>query len=595
MTAVLTAGLWAGFAAGTRDDFMVTPQRRISYREAGQGIRRWLAAFDAAGVRAGDRVVIRTDRDEVAAIGFIAALVDGVVPVLLEGGCPDPRLAAIVAAVDPALVLSDSPLPDLRPGIAALRLAQDAAARGLAIFGRGAAEAAFGIAAPPAAREPRLPAEDGLAYLLFTSGTTSAPSGVEIRRSNLAANLATLTRLFDYGARSRVFNDMILAHADGMIQGPVLAAWARAAVLRAGGFDLKRIEDWLAAVRQFGATHVLTVPTVWSLIDSYAAHDDYFDAPECRVLMTVAAKMPEPLWRRIETRFSRPLVNHYGLTETVASALYAGQGPELGAAFSIGRPVDCAARVAGDGEEGELQLRGDNIFAGYWRNPERTAESFTPDGWFRTGDIVRLRPDGSYDILGRLKTVIMSGGVLIRPDEIDEAMQRHPAVIESATIGVPDEVFGEIGVTCVALNADVGETALTEHLRGQVEPRKVSKRILVLPQIPRGPSGKARLDALRDEVAARIRGGDDAAAAAAPGAAPEVATLVLDLAAEVFRVPRDSLSPRSTPEDVKAWDSFTHLNLLLAVETRFGLRIPAARVSTMRSLGDLVRAVEALS
>lgn len=590
MTETLTDRLWAGFAAGAGSDFLLTPERRITYREAGMGIGRWLAVFDKAGLVEGDRVVIRTDRDDVAAVAFLAALLDGVVPVLLEGTCPDTRLSGIVASVEPGLVLSDAALPDLPATARAEPLVPDTRAQRLSLFGRSGVDAAFGLALPPAGRAPRLPMADGLAYLLFTSGTTSAPSGVEITRGNLAANLSTLTRLFYYGPRSRIYNDMILAHADGMIQGPVLAAWCRGAVIRSGGFDLTGIEDWLGRVRRLRATHVLAVPTVWSMIDSYASHDDYFDSPECEVLMTVAAKMPDALWERIERRFSRPLVNHYGLTETVASALYAGTGPELGATGSLGRPVDCEARIADGAEEGELQLRGTNVFPGYWRNPERTQGSFTPDGWFRTGDLVRRRADGSYDILGRLKSVIMSGGILIRPDEIDEAMQRHPAVLESATIGIEDEIFGEIGITGVVLKDAVPETDLTKHLRRFVEPRKVSKRILTLPEIPRGLSGKVRMNDLRAAVDARLKAEGDTASPVA-----DVSAEVLNIAADVFRVPVGELSRSTVPGVLSAWDSFTHLNLILAVETRMKMRLPAGRVSAVRSLGDLIQAVEDFS
>lgn len=581
MTRPLCDILWQNLSTGGNRDFIVGPDGSLSYREAATQVQHWLARFDAAGLAPEDRVVIRTDNDAAAALGFLAALLDGVVPVMLEGSCPDARLRAIVSMVDPKLVLSDSAPPDFGPAVRSQVLAPPAKPTGLArLFAKPAPK-------PAPLRAPRLPQTDGLAYLLFTSGTTAAPSGVMISRENLAANLATLTRLFHYDSASRIFNDMILAHADGMIQGPVLAAYSGAAVLRAGGFDVNRIEDWLQAVRHLRASHVITVPTVWSLIDRFAAHDDYFDAPECRVLMTVAAKMPLPLWQRIETRFARPLVNHYGLTETVASALYAGNLPGLGAHGSIGRPIDCEAQIAGGGDEGELLLRGANIFTGYWRNPARTAASFTPDGWFRSGDLARRLSDGSYEVIGRLKSVVVTGGVLIHPDEIDDALLRHPAVLESVTIALPDEVFGEIAVSCVVLAAPCDATTLTEHLRHYVEPRKVSKHILPLPAIPRGLSGKAQLDQLRSQAAAALQ--------IMPPQAPktDTAQAVLAIAAKVFRVKPETLSLATTPRDQAAWDSFTQLNLVLAVEDHFGCTLPASQVSGLRSLGDFLRAIDA--
>lgn len=586
----LSERLWTALRDTPTRKFLTGQSAAVSYAELRDGIARWIGAFDAAGLVPGDRVVIRTDRDDVAATAFLAGLVDGIVPVLMEGRCPDTRLNGIVAAVDPGLVLSDLPLPPLPEGIVGLPLEPPATAK--RFFGRRTA-LNFGIALAPVARQPRLPGDGDhgkLAYLLFTSGTTAAPSGVRISRANLAANLDTLTRLFGFDTDSRIFNDMVLAHADGMIQGPVLAAWTGSTVIRVGGFKVQQIEEWLTAIRQNRATHVLTVPTVWAMIDAYAAHDDYFDAPECRVLMTVAAKIPSDLWDRIEARFKRPLVSHYGLTETVASALYAGDWPGLGKRHTLGVPLDCKARIADGAAEGELQLCGANICDGYWNNSDRTAASFTPDGWFRTGDLVQWRDDGSYDILGRLKSVIMSGGVLIRPDEIDEAMLRHPAVIESVTLPISDAMFGEVGVTAVVLRDPISETALADHLRLHVESRKVSRRIVTLAAIPRGPSGKAEGNALRTILTARLAEAQENS----DGTDDNNALLeVLAIAARVFRVAPDSLHARSTADDVAAWDSFTHLNLVLSVEQHFNCRITAREVSTMRDLGDFARVVGA--
>jgi len=206
-----------------------------------------------------------------------------------------------------------------------------------------------------------------------------------ITRGNLFANIRTIARVLGVDASSRLFNDMLLAHADGLVQGPLMALATGAALIRAGDFSVPGMEDWLNVVRREGATHFTSVPTVWTLIDRYARHDDYFAAPEVRILSSVAAALDPALWARLEARFGRRLVNQYGLTETVTSALYAGPHEEAGAFGTIGRPVDCEARieaVEGGTSVGELQLRGANVFPGYWRNAERHA-----------GDVHRRRLD----------------------------------------------------------------------------------------------------------------------------------------------------------------------------------------------------------
>lgn len=589
MTDLTLKSLWDGAIARGKADYLVLPDSGLSYAGLVQAVRRWLAQFDAAGLAPGDRLVIRTENEQALVTGIVAALLDGIVPVPLNADARDVRLLALAGTVEAKAIVCDR---GRRPEKAASDLAAielDGPTRAKGLFGR--ADALAGLAAAPSARAPRLPDDrDGLAYLLFTSGTTASPSGVMITRGNLMANLATLSRLFGYNENARIFNDMVIAHGDGLVQGPLLALANRCALIRSGGFQLGTLEQWLDRVRRERATHVIAPPTVWAMIDAYAAHDDYFDSPECRALMSVAAKLPDGLWQKLEARFARPVFNQYGLTETVASALYAGAAPEMGGAGTIGRPVDCEARVdPAAGMEGELHLRGDNIFPGYWRNPERTAATFTDDGWLKTGDLARRRSDGDYEILGRIKSVIKMGGLLIRPDEIDEAMLRHPAVRESVTIGFEDELFGEVPVTGVVCSAPADPLALTAHLRGQLEPQKVPKRIVLLERIPRGDAGKPQLAALRPllapaENAAPVRGPSNGA----------VADEVRIVAADIFRVAPGALSNSTGPGDLPGWDSFSQLNFVLAIEQRFAIAIPASRVAAIRTIGDMVRAVEEL-
>jgi len=395
--------------------------------------------------------------------------------------------------------------------------------------------------------------------------------------------------VFGHDTSSRLFNDMSLAHADGLVQGPLLAVANGCALIRSGGFQLSGMEAWLGRVRSTRATHVITVPTIWAMIDAYARHDDYFDAPECRALLSVAARLPDALWRTLENRFQRPVFNQYGLTETVTSALYAGPRPEMGAFATAGRPIDCQARIdPAAADEGELQLRGDNVFAGYWNDAERSAASFT-DGWFKTGDMARRQEDGSYLVLGRLKSAIMSGGLLIRPDEIDEAMLLHPLVAESATNGRADAMFGEVPMTAIVRRGAVDENALTAHARAHLEPHKIPRRFLIVDAIPRGDAGKANLAAVRIMIAAAL-----ARPAVPASAGGDIQEAVLAAAAGVFRVDAASLSRRRGQDDVAGWDSFSQLTLLLAVEEALDVRIPASRVAAIETLGDIVRTVEGL-
>lgn len=587
---------WSDLSSG-RPDFLVAGERRLPRGDLAGVVRHFCGAFDTAGLSPGSRIAIVV-ADEMAAIAaFVAALFDGLVPVMLTCDAPPERLTAIMRFLAPdGIVVSQSRQHEAWAGLAQVRFvhAGHEARRGWFARRPGAAESllqAFSL--PHTPREPRLPADpEGLAYILFTSGTTSSPSGVMIRRRNLFANLQTISRVLDVKEGSRVFNDMVLAHGDGLVQGPLLALASNATLIRAGGFAVERLEQWLETVRREGATHLITVPTIWALIDRYAQYDDYFAVPGFRAVSSVAAPLPPALWQRIETRFGQPLTNQYGLTETVASALYAGPHPDAGARDSVGRPIDCEIRiVAVDGEQdgGELQIRGSNIFAGYWQDEDRSRAAFTADGWFRTGDLARQDGAGNVHIIGRIKTIMKSGGLLIRPEEVDEGLQRHPAVISSITLAMPDEVFGEIAVSVVEVaQAQMDELALVTHARTVLEPLKVPKRIFTVDRIPRGDAGKPSLDKVREMVTSRLT-----ARGPGHGETDTVELAVLETAAQVFRVDPESLTLRSTPATVPGWDSFQQLAFQLALERRFAIRMPISRAASIRSLAAAVEAVKA--
>jgi acyl-coenzyme A synthetase/AMP-(fatty) acid ligase/acyl carrier protein len=587
---------WHALASGPRD-FLVTPAGTVSRKDFAQAVCRLAGAFKNVGIEHGDRVLIVCNDEPAAISTFCACLFDGLVPVMLTPDTPAARVLAVAQSIAPkAHVISQTRDGEQWTQTAGHRFIYAAAAPTRRWFTKETSfteRLASGFALTALSSEPRLPTDpEGLAYILFTSGTTGNPSGVMIRRRNLEANVATIARILEVGAGSRVFNDMVLAHADGLVQGPMLALGANSTLVRAGGFGVERLEQWLETIRREGATHFITVPTVWALIDRYAEHDDYFGAPGLAALSSVAANINHRLWERIETRFGRPLTNQYGLTETVTSALYAGPHLEAGRS-GVGRAVDCEMRIVeqnGDGGDiGELQIRGDNVFAGYWQNPLRTEVTLTPDGWLKTGDLARADADGNIHIVGRLKTIIMSGGFLIRPEEVDEALTRHPSVISSVTVGMPDELFGEVPVSLIeAAPGGLSEQELTAHARKVLEPLKVPKRIAILDKIPRGDSGKPQLDAVR-----RILSGQVDAGTSVEDGNSSLEAEVIETAARVFRVNPASLSSRSTPETVPGWDSFQQVSLIVALEDRFGIRLPTSRAAAIRSLHTAIDAVRA--
>ena len=589
MTNLSLNTMWQSAQALGRADFLTLPSQRISYADQLEAIRLMCGYFDAAGLNPGDRVAICSTHDHAVVTSFLAALLHGLVPVNLSTGTKADRGVSILRSTEARLLICDAPI---KAGWGAEFTCSVPAERGKrSWFGRSKAVHWLLDGDAPSPAEPRLPDDrEALAYLLFTSGSTAAPTGVELTLGNLLANLDSVGRVTQLQSGDRMFNDLVMAHTDGLIHGPVLAFARGASVVRAGGMQLSRLEDWLNTIRREGCTHFISVPFVWSMIHRLGAHDDYFDGPEMKMLITSAARIDPKLWEQIETRFGKPLVNEYGMTETVMAACHAGDFPEMGTKGTLGRVAHCDARIEPTDPavptEGELQLKGPAIARGYWKNPERNATSFTSDGWLKTGDIVRLRPDGSYDLLGRFKSIINSGGMNIHPDEINEALESHPGVSSVATVGLPDDDFGEVAVSAVELSGAADPRALIEHARAGLEPIKVPKRVVVLTEIPRTESGKPRLEDLKTLL--MQLDADGVPEAAAPGAPVDASlALVTAAAARVFACDAADLSARSTQDDVAGWDSFSQLNLFLAVEEKAGVRLPSRRLTSVRTLGDL--------
>lgn len=553
------ADLWKQVSQGGSRPFVIHRGGSTSYREMRSLVGRAFVSLQAMGLAPGERVGVLLQDEAMASAAFAAALLRGLVPVMLPPDIGTPRLESIRRTIEPALIARD--------------------------------EGIFSAAEPDRIEPVAVPRED-LAYLLFTSGTTAAPSGVEITRGNLCSHIDTLTRLFDFGTGTRIFNPTPLAHTDGLIFGSMLPMAIGGAVIRPGPMQMHNFEDWIGLAQRSSSTHMVTNPTVLSLIDRTATRDDYFTFDGFRGILSSGSLLRADLWLRLEQRFGTEIWNLYGLSETVTTALYAGRHPEMGPVGTLGIAVDCEARIAhpetwtmesGDENVGELQLRGDHIFRGYWRNPERTNATFSPDGWMRTGDLVRFNKDHSYDFLGRIKAAINSGGTLIRGEEVDECLLRHPAVVEVVTVGLPDEDFEEIAVSAVVLKAPSDEAALTQHCREQLEALKVPKRIIAFDAIPRGDAGKPQLLAVKEMISDALR--HSMRELHAPIDATDEA--VLRLAALVFGVEEASLTPDSTPQTVDGWDSFRHVSLVLQAEDHFSVRIPGTFLPSIRSLGDL--------
>ncbi|WP_308798183.1 long-chain-fatty-acid--CoA ligase [Agromyces silvae] len=396
------------------------------------------------------------------------------------------------------------PIPKARASRAALTTRPTA--RGILDWGRLAGSR------PISKRHPR-PALGDTALLQYTSGTTGTPKGAVLTHRNLRANAAQ-GRAWVPGLRDgdEVFYGVLpLFHAYGMTLCLTFAMSIGARLVLFPKFDVDLV---FAAARHSPPTFLPAVPPIYDQLSRAAERRGTGPLTGIRFAISGAMSLPPQTVDRWETVTGGLLVEGYGMTESSPVALGNPMGPTrrpgtVGVPFPSTeirvvdpeRPdVDRAA-----GEEGELLLRGPQVFEGYWRRPAETAETLSPDGWLRTGDIVRVSDDGFVTIVDRVKELIITGGFNVSPSEVEGVLLRHPDVRGAAVVGLPRASGGEEVAAAVELRegAVFDDGALREFCRASLTPYKVPRRIVEVDELPRSLIGKVQRRTVRDVLLER--------------------------------------------------------------------------------------------
>jgi len=344
---------------------------------------------------------------------------------------------------------------------------------------------------------PGAPLPQALGLLMYTSGTTGRPKGVMLTQANLVASARAISSEHELTERDRVAAVLPLYHINAF-------AVTMLAPLAHGGSLAMPPRFSATAFWEQVSTHRCTwinlVPTMISfLLEGGApAAGMLRDIRFCR---SASAALPPEHHRAFEQMFGIGIVETMGLTETVAPSfsnpMPAGQR-RIG---SVGRPSGCEARVADpegvslpDGETGEILLRGPQVMKGYYKDPDATRAAFHSNGWLRTGDLGHRDADGYYFVTGRIKELIIKGGENIAPREIDEALLRHPAVLDAAAVGVPDRHYGQeiLAVVVLREGAACSESQLRDFCTQALGRFKTPAVIRFAADLPRGPSGKVQ-------------------------------------------------------------------------------------------------------
>ena len=471
--------------------------RAISYAQAEAQSARFASLFASLGLEPGDRVAVQVGKSPEALFVYLACLRAGLAYLPLNSAYQEGEVAYFLENAEPrAIVAQPRSIEWLAP------LAQRRGIRHvftLDIDGTGTLLDAARHASDRFVTVER--AGDDLAAILYTSGTTGRSKGAMISHRNLASNAQVLHRQWGFAPGDVLIHMLPLFHVHGLFVACHCVLMNGTAMRFHAKFDPKQ------AIAEFATSSVfMGVPTFYTRLLAEAA----LDAQACRsmrLFVSGSAPLLAETHSGFERRTGHRILERYGMTETQMLCSNPLQGDRRPG--TVGPPlpgtqvrvVDNDGRSCRPGENGHIQVRGDSVFRGYWRMPEKTAEDFTGDGWFRTGDMGSISEDGYVSIAGRSKDLIISGGYNVYPKEIELAIDELPSVQESAVVGVPDPDFGE-AVTAVVVSKPgtrPTETDILLALKRKLANFKVPKRVYFVDELPRNAMGKVQKNMLREK------------------------------------------------------------------------------------------------
>ena len=466
----------------------------LSHDALWQGAERMAAALVRAGVKPGDRVAVQTEKTLEAVQLYLGALMAGAVFLPLNTAYVPAEIAYFLTDAEPAVFVCDPARQ------AALAEAAGAVPQVLTLDaeGRGSLAEAAAAEAPGFAAVAR--GDDDLACILYTSGTTGRPKGAMLSHGNLASNAATLAEVWRFTPADRLIHALPIFHAHGLYVALNVTLTAGGSLIFLPKFDADAVIEALPR-----ATAMMGVPTFYTRLLDHPGLTRELCAG-MRLFVSGSAPLLAETHRAWTARTGHAILERYGMTETSMNASNPYEGERRPGAVGFPLPgVELRVcgpdgAVLGRGATGSLQVRGPNVFKGYWRMPEKTAEEFTADGFFITGDLATVSEDGYFSIVGRAKDMVISGGYNVYPVEVEALIDALPGVAESAVIGLPHPDFGE-GVAAVVVGAP-GEApspeAIMAALRDRLAGYKRPRAVFVTDALPRNTMGKVMKNVLRD-------------------------------------------------------------------------------------------------
>ncbi len=455
---------------------------------------RITALFKASGVAPGDRIAVQVEKSAASVALFLSVLQCGAVHVPLNPAYTPAELGHFLKDARPKVLVCD---PAAEAGLSSLASLGSCWLFTLGADGRGSLTAQGETL--PSDRAVAARAGDDIAAILYTSGTTGLSKGAMLSHDNLWSNAATLHALWGFRSGDVLIHALPLHHTHGLFVALNVMLINGGRILLLPKFDADRVIDLMDRASVF-----MGVPTFYTRL---LASPRLTRAAAARMRLFVSGSAPLLVQTHADfaARTGQRILERYGMTETGMSASNPLEGERR--AGSVGRALpgvdlrvcDAGGREMAAGEVGVLEVRGPNVFKGYWNQPEKTAAEFREDGFFVTGDLATIDADGYVSIVGRARDLIISGGLNIYPREVEAALDDLPGVIESAVIGVPHPDFGEAVVAVVTAQDDPGD--LAGALRDRLAGFKLPKRVVRVEALPRNAMGKVQKNLLRDRFA----------------------------------------------------------------------------------------------
>ena len=469
----------------------------IHYDDLDAASGRIAHALANTGCRPGDRVAAQVDKCWQALALYLACLRAGFVYLPLNSSYQKSELAYFFADAEPSVIVcrpdAAASITPLRPQATVLTL--DGAAGSLLDRAEGR----------PGTFETVTSAPNDLAAIVYTSGTTGRSKGAMLSHRNLASNALTLVEQWGFTRGDVLLHALPIYHVHGLFVACHCVMLSGSRMLWLPRFDAKQVIELLPH-----ATVMMGVPTFYTRLLAESAFGED-DCRNIRLFVSGSAPLLPETFAAFHTRTGRTILERYGMTETGMNTANPLGGERIAGSAGLPLPgvsvrvVDDEERPCGPGTVGAIQVKGPNVFGGYWRMPDKTREEFTTDGYFRTGDMGEWLPNGYLKIVGRAKDLIITGGLNVYPKEIEEKIDALPGVTESAVIGVPDPDLGEAVTAVVVARAGstLSEGDLLSALKTEIAGFKVPKRVHFVGDLPRNAMGKVQKNVLRDTYSRR--------------------------------------------------------------------------------------------